>query len=173
MKAILVAMSCAMLALVTGLAGDRAEAATYVLINPVPDSDVTYVAAGIYSVFSVSTPEPSMTLFPGDTLEIQNLFVTPIYAPRTADYFWDNDGSLNGGQNRMLNTHHVIFAGSGIVLGVADRFEYSGPIDEGVTVGGFFRSNISATPEPSAWALMLLGLGATGTLLRRRRAAVA
>ena len=31
----------------------------------------------------------------------------------------------------------------------------------------------SAAPEPAGWAMMLLGFGGAGTLLRRRRAAVA
>ena len=34
-------------------------------------------------------------------------------------------------------------------------------------------SSVSAAPEPGAWALMLLGFGGAGALLRRRRAALA
>jgi hypothetical protein len=31
--------------------------------------------------------------------------------------------------------------------------------------------SIAATPEPTAWALMITGFGASGALLRRRRRA--
>jgi len=32
---------------------------------------------------------------------------------------------------------------------------------------------ITAVPEPATWAMMILGFGAAGSVLRRRRAAVA
>lgn len=38
--------------------------------------------------------------------------------------------------------------------------------------GGEIRGFFHAVPEPSTWALMILGFGATGSALRRRRAAV-
>ena len=39
--------------------------------------------------------------------------------------------------------------------------------------GGFDRDTITGVPEPAAWALMILGFGGIGAVLRRRRAAFA
>ncbi|WP_296598169.1 PEPxxWA-CTERM sorting domain-containing protein [Phenylobacterium sp.] len=61
-------------------------------------------------------------------------------------------------------------------------FDYNGP--EEIAVAGQFvtnfqiipqsgRQQIAAVPEPGAWALMLLGFGAAGAMLRDRRRALA
>jgi hypothetical protein len=38
-----------------------------------------------------------------------------------------------------------------------------------VSASGVFLSDVSAAPEPAAWALMITGFGAAGTMLRARR----
>lgn len=40
----------------------------------------------------------------------------------------------------------------------------------GATVTGVLRANVSAVPEPAAWAMMLFGFGAIGFAMRRRNA---
>lgn len=50
------------------------------------------------------------------------------------------------------------------------EFDLSGlerPVD--FTVTSFKAGRAGAVPEPATWALMILGMGATGTALRRRR----
>jgi hypothetical protein len=63
------------------------------------------------------------------------------------------------------------------VLSAIDRFGisadyYIGGDGDFVTLDDVVLSS-AAVPEPSTWALMILGLGATGGLLRRRRLAIA
>ncbi len=61
-----------------------------------------------------------------------------------------------------------------------------GTASQSDTTGNFYNPNIndqafsiygtdqgSATPEPAAWALMIMGFGAAGAMLRRRRVQVA
>jgi hypothetical protein len=82
-------------------------------------------------------------------------------------------GSLVGeigtgpGSYRLLGTHFVgpAWAAGPLTLFYWDSFTPDNSGSVAVT--------ITAIPEPAAWSLMILGFGATGALLRRRRAAVA
>ena len=62
--------------------------------------------------------------------------------------------------------------GSTVNLGLSQTLSYSVEGRElgSVVIGG---SAVSAAPEPSAWALMLAGVGAMGLMLRRRRSVLA
>lgn len=55
------------------------------------------------------------------------------------------------------------------LTGLADGTAYLN-IHTSAFPGGEIRGSFSAVPEPSAWAVMILGFGAAGAALRRRRA---
>ena len=71
-------------------------------------------------------------------------------------------GSLTGGTTwKQFST---TFTGTGAPMTVAFDETY------GANSGGVFLDNISvaAVPEPATWAMLILGLGLTGVMLRRR-----
>lgn len=53
--------------------------------------------------------------------------------------------------------------------GVTYRFAYSAALPSGGDVSGNGTFQPAAVPEPATWALMLLGFGGMGMVLRRRR----
>jgi hypothetical protein len=60
-------------------------------------------------------------------------------------------------------------AEAALLGGFAAGTAYSN-IHNAVFPGGEIRGQLQAIPEPGAWALMILGFGAVGATLRRRRA---
>jgi hypothetical protein len=99
---------------------------------------------------------------------------------------------LNDGQNQFLDNLYVtpssptiflyleLYANAGAdgdlhKIGLADyshTLHFSWELPEGVTAtsaSGVFLTDVSAAPEPAAWALMLAGFGAAGGALRGRR----
>jgi hypothetical protein len=68
---------------------------------------------------------------------------------------------------------HIVGGGTGLFLGATGSFDSSGllsflsgrPTVEQTFAGEL---NLSAVPEPSTWAMMLLGFGAVGWSMRRR-----
>jgi hypothetical protein len=59
----------------------------------------------------------------------------------------------------------VPFAGSGNY-----RVSFGGTAPpEGAAVSGNLTFRVVAVPEPASWAMMLLGFGAVGSMLRRQR----
>lgn len=63
-------------------------------------------------------------------------------------------------------------AEAALLQGFASGTAYSN-IHNAVFPGGEIRGFLTAVPEPGAWALMILGFGAVGATLRRRRFAFA
>lgn len=55
---------------------------------------------------------------------------------------------------------------------VADRFHSAGTHVGGIGFNGY-NSPITAVPEPSTWAMLILGFGAVGAAMRRRRTGIA
>lgn len=77
-------------------------------------------------------------------------------------------GTLGGNQNRQYNfsfDKHLV-SGDRAVFTVGNNTGYS--FD---TTG--LRLSVAAVPEPATWALMILGFGSAGAMLRRRRPAAA
>jgi hypothetical protein len=105
------------------------------------------------------------------------------YSPAFADYAVLDDSAAIPGDYiyfGILSTTLVNYGG-GFLSSVAHPSpnNYSTGIGEGATEyilqdGALtLQSTFNTVPEPSAWALMLMGFGGLGAVLRRRRMAVA
>ena len=80
-------------------------------------------------------------------------------------------------------THRVLAGIDGVTVGGVDYtptniagagFEGSGIADNFIVQTGALQAPVlSAAPEPASWALMILGFGGVGALVRRRRAVLA
>ena len=58
------------------------------------------------------------------------------------------------------------------IFGAGNETLYTGQLDartNGFATVNFDAPGTAAVPEPATWAMLLMGLGATGALLRRRR----
>ena len=87
-------------------------------------------------------------------------------APGLNQIFWIGDG-LTGIGTGAVQRFTVPTGATRLYLGTSDGFEWnnnSGVITATVT------ALVSGVPEPSTWAMMLVGFGAAGFALRRRRA---
>jgi hypothetical protein len=78
-------------------------------------------------------------------------------------------------------THTVQGAINGVLTGPLDftaagitgaGFEGTGVVDNFIVQTGALQAVVSTVPEPSSWALMILGFGGLGALARRRRYAI-
>jgi len=102
----------------------------------------------------------------------------------SGQYIWYSDKSLNldgigGGTSQHVWSTSYAGGDAGIPAGVYVGFEDLPRDGTDLNYGDltFVFSNVSAVttdvPEPQAWALMLLGFGVSGAMLRRRRASPA
>jgi hypothetical protein len=139
-------------------------------------------SVNVANVFGISTPEKVVTLFE-DTkkydIAVAFNFANPlgvVGAPITGStrgvfqlfangygkVTWEGPETYtfgNGGAFRV-KLKNTDFALGGAVTNVAGEFK-------------LLTESVSAVPEPATWAMMLLGFGATGVAVRRRRKAAA
>ena len=138
--------------------------------------DVTYagllgpnIAAHIHAATAVpgsglapvATVTPTFTGFPSGTTSgsYSHLFDMTLASSYRAGFITDHGGTPASAEAFLLSS---ILAGTSYLNIHTTTF-----------TGGEVRGFLAQTPEPSTWALMLLGFGAAGAMLRgsRRRAA--
>lgn len=97
-------------------------------------------------------------------------------APLLNQVFYIGDGraGFDNGAGAILE-FLAPTAATRLYLGVADAFSFSGQTGYYNDNPGQFSVRVSladggAIPEPATWAMMILGFGAAGTAIRRRRA---
>ena len=96
--------------------------------------------------------------------------------------------SLDGGAPILLGTKTIPLSPAGIWYGLSTSFNSGGAtsavlslINANTAPGGndfavddiFLGTNSTVVPEPATWAMMIMGFGAVGATMRRRRLAVA
>ena len=154
----------------TFLANDGSENATGVLFAT-DNGDGTFTATGgtinLSGVFSDSgaaalLPDPSAPTF---TFSPSGFFIFDDQVLPSQNPSITNDGLLF----ILPNTHEVNLFSNGPSLPVPNG-SYQLYDNTGEYVYGAF-SAAAAVPEPAAWALMTLGFGGLGAVLRRRRTA--
>lgn len=116
----------------------------------------------------------------GKTFTLKVSFTSPAgTSPNPADFSADLTGTLNwltGGQLQIDfgNAQHFSFAGGSFDLALNDvtlDTHIWQHVDAAYLTGTF--SNISAVPEPSTWAMLILGFAGIGFMAYRRRNQVA
>ncbi|HEY9237106.1 MAG TPA: CHRD domain-containing protein [Phenylobacterium sp.] len=104
----------------------------------------------------VATQLPSFVGFPNATSGTYNQTFDLTLASTYNPAFVTAQGDLTTARDALL---------SGIANGTAYLNIHTSNFP-----GGEIRGSFSAVPEPQAWALMIVGFGAAGAILRRRRA---
>jgi hypothetical protein len=106
----------------------------------------SYASLGVFSVTTATNPSSSVTLF--NVLTGQPVYTTTVATQTGSGY------SLNLSTNLAANTWY--------------RFMYTANMATAGDLSGTANFYV-AVPEPATWALMLLGFGGMGFVLRRRR----
>lgn len=133
--------------------------------NPEPDNKLAPASFGHYIVAN-GVPGPGGKVAPGFSYD--NLFYPEGSPPAATDY------PFGGG---FLDIYGLVFTTSSNVAvnfwsnGDLGGLNYGAGFTDGVDVldyvGGI---SASAVPEPTAWGMLILGVGMAGGALRRRRA---
>ena len=90
------------------------------------------------------------------------------FDPANAAFLVGGNNSLRTPENSVVSLNFSELAGfNGRTTAAGYVFSSGLQADQDV-----YRISFSATPEPGSWGLMILGLGATGWRIRRRRAAL-
>jgi len=140
-------------------------------LNRVNPEATNFLAPNSFSLFTVQNGVQGPSGPPSPGLHYDNLLY-PAGSPQTA-----SDYPFSGG---MLDIYGLLFQlSNGDYVNVWSNGSFMGsPLDYGVAVvdpvnqrdyvGGV---NLTAVPEPASWAMMVLGLGGLGAILRRRKTA--
>jgi hypothetical protein len=133
-----------------------------------------------WDIFLAPPPRPHHEFLEGNNIPIEdNVALTTtlgswtFIVPETQYAFFDADGSYDylgiapgTPLYEIVQFENPYFYAYGYDVVASEAFDYSFKVTK-LTPGG------AEVPEPAAWALMLLGFGALGTALRRRRALAA
>lgn len=130
----------------------------------------------ILSLAGLSDPGPEAPTGTLNYSESFNLLDPMIYADNNMDGIpdFDREDLLGPGLN-SLQLREIVLHGMTVPAGIGAGTP--GEVDGTngylavlpVASGEIVRSSAGAVPEPSTWAMMLLGFGATGMIIRRRR----
>lgn len=160
--------------------GGAASAATYVNLGPVVNGafTLTFGNTGINTlafndVFDLNTyaipwlsGEANFVVTSTMSADSQNIAFTSATF-NGADFNntvvgWNEFRSLNNVQVSAASPKILNFSGTAGTVLAGSNASYSGVITFAPTLSG-------AVPEPGAWALMIMGFGGAGALLRRNR----
>ena len=105
--------------------------------------------------------------------------VGPSYSAGNASEFFRNFSSIGTGSvlaTRPGNIAAIVggTAGSGyVVANGIDWADTFGQANGQVLLNSIAGGNVAVVPEPATWAMMIIGFGAAGSVIRRRKAVVA
>jgi choice-of-anchor C domain-containing protein len=135
------------------------------------DLDGNFQAGGISQSFSIGPGTYKLSFYlsgnPDSALGVKSVQVAVGDALQTFTYDTSTAGNSHGSMLYALQTLNFSTLGATTLSFTSLDASNSafGPVIGGVS--------ISAVPEPTTWALMLMGFGAVGYAVRRQRAAVA
>jgi hypothetical protein len=137
-------------------------------LSGVISNNVGYLAGVFINGSEGSTTSLSDSNFTGTGESFASL------SPAVDQVFFIGDGLTGTGAGSVQN-FIVPIGATELVLGIVDANGYNGPPGAYFDNSGSYAVTVnfpvatSGTPEPAAWALMILGFGAVGAGLRRRR----
>ncbi|WP_293351476.1 PEPxxWA-CTERM sorting domain-containing protein [Phenylobacterium sp.] len=133
--------------------------------------DYDLVSEQFYDGFNVAASTTSAF----DPSKVIRSLANEFYQPMTNNLSHLGRTAVTGSRQGTTQFDLSQFAGGTVNLRFQFQSDYSafarGLLLDNVIVTG--TPAVSAAPEPAAWALMILGFGAAGSMLRRRRLAAA
>lgn len=161
------------------LVGATSAKATVVIVGAnlvVPGTTITTTCVVAIHTCTASEPQPSwlpfswMSAEDTDVLALGPASYTPILGHNLQEYFTISLAGFDPWGNPIITGSLLAygFAGCDMITPQTQTCTYQ----DSTYAGTFQLTQISpaAVPEPSTWAMLLVGLGAMGLQLRRRRA---